>query len=203
MEHLQQHIEALIFAAEQPILLTEIQQCLDAAFETQFAAEVIRDNLEKIKNKFADQTFAFELTEIADGYQFLTKPAYHAPVSAYLRQTTKRRLSQAAIETLAIIAYRQPVSKTELEHIRGVSCDYTLQKLLEKELVLISGRSEGPGRPLLYATSPKFMHYFGLKNLADLPKPKEFAILENAIGEEKSIEEAVNSAPNTSLLDQP
>ncbi len=196
MEHLQQHIEALIFAAEQPIAIVEIQQCLEAAFETQFAPEVIRHTLEKIKSRYSDDSFAFELTAIADGYQFLTKPAYHAPVSAYLRQTTKRRLSQAAIETLAIVAYRQPVSKTELEHIRGVSCDYTLQKLLEKELVLITGRSEGPGRPLLYGTSVKFMHYFGLKNLSDLPKPKEFAALENAIGAEKPIEEIMDNLPD-------
>ena len=100
-----------------------------------------------------------------------------------IKQNTKTRLSQAAMETLAIIAYKQPVSKSELEEIRGVSCDYALQKLLEKELVLITGRSESPGRPLLYGTSDKFMEYMGINALSDLPKPKDFKEVENSIGE--------------------
>ncbi len=113
----------------------------------------------------------------------MTKGAYHNTVAVHLKQTTKRRLSQAALETLALVAYKQPVTKTDLEAIRGVNCDYALQKLLEKELVLIVGRSEGPGRPLLYATSDKFMDYLGIKTLADLPKPKDFKEVENTIGE--------------------
>jgi len=87
------------------------------------------------------------------------------------------------METLAIIAYKQPVTKSELEEIRGVSCDYALQKLLEKELVLITGRSESPGRPLLYGTSDKFMDYMGIRSLNDLPRPKDFKETENVIGE--------------------
>ena len=88
----------------------------------------------------------------------------------------------AALETLAIVAYKQPVTKSDLEEIRGVNCDYALQKLLEKELVMISGRSEGPGRPLLYATTDKFMDYMGINSLNDLPKPKEFKETENSVG---------------------
>jgi len=106
-----------------------------------------------------------------------------------LRQTTKKRLSQAALETLSIIAYKQPVSKNELEQIRGVSCDYSIQKLLEKELIEIAGRSEAPGRPLLYRSSQKFMDYFGLKSLRDLPKTKDFKEPESEIGEPTAIEE--------------
>ena len=99
-----------------------------------------------------------------------------------------KRLSQAALETLSIVAYKQPVSKTELEQIRGVSCDYAIQKLLEKELVEIQGRSDAPGRPLVYGTSEKFMDYFGIKSLKDLPKPKDFKDVENVIGENLSME---------------
>ena len=109
--------------------------------------------------------------------------------------TTKRRLSRSALETLSIVAYKQPVTKSDLEKIRGVSCDYSLQKLLEKELITITGRSEAPGRPLLYATSDKFMDYFGLKSLKDLPKPKDFKEPESEIGEKAPIEESIQPKP--------
>jgi segregation and condensation protein B len=142
-----------------------------------------------LAERYQDPVHAFEPVEIAGGWQFMTKGAYHNTVAVYLKQTTRKRLSQAALETLSIIAYRQPVSKSELEKIRGVNCDYSMQKLLEKELVSIVGRSEGPGRPLLYGTSEKFMDYFGLKSLKDLPQPKDFKEEDNAIGEQAPIEE--------------
>ena len=118
-----------------------------------------------------------------------TGGAFHAIIGTFLKQKTRRRLSRAAMETLSIIAYKQPVTKTEMEKIRGVSCDYSLQKLLEKDLVSITGRSDGPGRPLLYGTSEKFMDYFGLKSLKDLPQPKDFKTPDNSIGEQAPIEE--------------
>ena len=129
----------------------------------------------------------------------MTKGAYHGVIGTWLKQTTKKRLSQAAIETLSIIAYKQPVSKTEIEQIRGVSSDYSLQKLLEKELVSITGRSDGPGRPLLYGTSIKFMDYFGLKDLSDLPRPKDFKDPDQEIGERAPIEEAFSSDSGTEI----
>lgn len=183
MEFLKQHIEALIFTTEHPITVAEIKSVLDATFESEFETEEILRGIEDLKIRYTDSQFAFEIIEIAEGYQFLTKPAFHNSVGMYLKQTTKKRLSQAALETLSIIAYKQPVSKTELEQIRGVSCDYAIQKLLEKELVEIQGRSEAPGRPLVYGTSEKFMDYFGIKSLKDLPKPKDFKEIENQIGE--------------------
>lgn len=189
MEFLSQHIEALIFSTEHPITVAEIKSVLDAAFETTFSEEDILRGIEDLKIRYADAQFSFDIIEIAGGYQFLTKPAFHHSVGTYLRHTTKKRLSQAALETLSIIAYKQPVSKTELEQIRGVSCDYAIQKLLEKELVEIQGRSEAPGRPLVYGTSEKFMDYFGIKSLKDLPKPKDFKEIENQIGEVASMEE--------------
>jgi segregation and condensation protein B len=191
LEKLAQHIEGLVFATDAPISKEEIKACLEETFETEFAEADIEAALGQIKERYSADEFAIELVEIAGGLQFMTKGAYHPTIATWLKQTTKKRLSQAAIETLSIIAYKQPVSKTDLEAIRGVSCDYSLQKLLEKELVSIVGRSEGPGRPLLYGTSIKFMDYFGLKSLNDLPKPKDFKEPDSEIGERAPIEETV------------
>lgn len=183
MELLKQHLEALIFASPQPIALGEMKTAVDEALQADVPEQALLDVLQQTFEQYRGEQYAFELVEIAGGYQFMTKGAFHNIVAIHLKQTTKKRLSQAALETLALVAYKQPVSKTELEEIRGVSCDYALQKLLEKELVMISGRADGPGRPLLYATTDKFMDYLGLKTLADLPKPKDFKEVENSIGE--------------------
>ena len=115
----------------------------------------------------------------------MTKPEYQASIGIFLRQQSKKQLSASAMETLAIIAYKQPVTKSEVEQIRGVSCDYAIQKLLEKELVQIKGKSDGIGRPILYGTSRKFEEHFGIKSLKDLPTPKDFSAEDNKIGEEK------------------
>lgn len=183
MDFLRQHIEALIFVSPQALPLEEIQAVLSEVFQTEVSEPDIRSAIEQARAQYQAPEFAFELIDIAGGYQFMTKGAYHNTVAVHLKQTTKRRLSQAALETLALVAYKQPVTKSDLEAIRGVNCDYALQKLLEKELVLIVGRSEGPGRPLLYATSDKFMDYLGIKSLTDLPKPKDFKEVENTVGE--------------------
>lgn len=191
MDHLVQHIESLIFTTDHSISLEEIDSVLEEAFGLHFPDEQIMEAIEELKERYSSPRYAFEIVEIGGGYQFLTKGAYHNTVGVFLRQTTHKRLSRSALETLSIVAYRQPVTKSELEAIRGVSCDYAMQKLLEKELVIIVGRSDGPGKPLLYATSGKFMDYFGLKSMDDLPKPKEFSSLENSIGEHAPIEEDI------------
>lgn len=191
VEYLAQHIESLIFATDDPISVKEIQKTLEAAFETDFKEEEVEAALQQLQERYQQDEYAIEIAEVAQGYQFLTKPAYHKTVGVYLKQTTRKRLSRAALETLSIIAYKQPVTKTDMEKIRGVSCDYSIQKLLDKDLVAIVGRSEGPGRPLLYGTSDKFMDYFGLQSLDDLPKPKDFRVPGNQIGEKAPIEEAV------------
>ena len=193
MESLIQHIEALIFVAEQAITLKEIRNILEEIFERNIENEVILQLIETLKEKYNHEDFAFSIIEISEGYQFMTKEKYHETVGILLKQKTKKRLSKTALETLSIIAYKQPVTKTEVEQIRGVNSDYSVQKLLEKELVTIVGRSEKPGRPLLYSTSPKFMDYFGIKSLKDLPKVKDIVENANEIGEKQSIEE--NTAP--------
>jgi len=191
MQHLAQQVEALIFTAEQPISLKEMKLCMETAFEAEIKEEDLEAAIAELQERYAQEIYAQEILEIAGGFQFMTKPAFHPVVGQYLRQTTKKRLSRAAMETLSIIAYKQPVTKSEMEKIRGVSCDYAVQKLLEKELVDIKGRSDGPGKPLLYGTSEKFMDYFGLKNLGELPKPKDFKEPDSEIGEKAPIEEVV------------
>ena len=192
MEQLAQHIEALIFATDHAISVAEIKNCLEETFETKFKEEEIEAAIHQLQERYQQPDFSIEIVHISNGFQFLTKPAFHAGIATYLQQTTKKRLSKAALETMSIIAYKQPISKGDMERIRGVSCEYSVQKLLEKELVAIVGRSEGPGRPLLYGTSDKFMDYFGLKSLNDLPQPKDFKEPESQIGEQAPIEEMTN-----------
>ncbi len=187
------HIESLIFSSEQAITLKEIKNVLDLSFQKKFENKEIEDALANIITKYQQENFAIEIVEIAGGYQFLTKGAFFNTIGQLIKLHAKKRLSKVALETLSIIAYKQPVTKTELENIRGVNCDYSIQKLLEKELVEITGRSEGPGRPLLYGTSHKFMNYFGLKNLKDLPQLKDFKEPESQIGEAAPLQNKLNS----------
>lgn len=176
------YIEALIFAAEYALNEEEIQKVLKNTFEQTFTKEEVLGFLNTIEEKYQSEEFAIQLVSIAGGYLFMTKKEYHRIIGDFLKMTSKKKLSRAALETLSIIAYKQPITKSEMEAIRGVSCDYSVQKLLEKELVEITGRSEGPGRPLLYGTSTKFLDHFGLKDSSDLPKLKEFATTEDTIG---------------------
>lgn len=182
MELLRQQIEALIFCSEQSISMEEIAASLKISFDWDLEEAEILMAIQKIKAKYASDEYSFELLEISEGYQFLTKKQYHVTVSALIQHKAKKKLSISQMETLAIIAYRQPISKTEVEHIRGVSCDYPIQKLLEKELIEITGKSDGPGRPIIYNTSRSFMDYFGIKSVKDLPQLKDLHMEQNEIG---------------------
>lgn len=173
MENLLQHIEALIFTSESSLTLKDIQECLNKRFGLFVADADLQAALEQLTEKYNAPEFAFELKSISKGYLFMTKADYHETVSVLLKEKTVKRLTTAAMETLAIIAYKQPISKTEIEMIRGVSADYSIQKLLEKELIVIAGRSEQVGKPVLYATSATFMDYFGLNSVNDLPKLRD------------------------------
>ncbi len=186
------HIESLIFVAQQPVKREDIRYNLENALQVKIDPADIDDAIHRLQEKYWDDNFAIEIVEVAEGFQFVTKGAYHHVVGHYLKQLTKRRLSKVALETLAIIAYRQPVSRAEIEQIRGVNADYAIDKLLEKELIEIVGRSTGPGKPLLYSASPKFMDYFGLKSMEDLPQLKEFQAASEEIGEPSSLEEVVS-----------
>ena len=171
------HIEALIFASDKPLQNVEIVELLNNALgfiEDRASIEQIESAVEGIQEKYAAEFYAFELKQSGGGWQFLTKKEYHKTVAQLNGDKFLKRLSIAALETLAIIAYKQPITKSEIEAIRGVNCDYAVQKLLEKDLVIISGRNEDAvGKPLIYATSKSFMDYFGLNSTADLPKISE------------------------------
>jgi len=183
LDFLQNHIEALIFCSPSPIKLSELKSCLTEMFNADVPEEDIAGAIQRLTDKYQHEDFAFQLNKAGGGYQFLTKPAYQASIGIMLKQQSKKRLSTSALETLSIIAYKQPVSKTEVETIRGVNCDYAVQKLLEKGLIEIQGKGETVGRPLIYGTSPKFMEYFGISDLNELPTPKDFSQEINSIGE--------------------
>lgn len=183
MDFLQNHIEALIFCSPSPIKLADIKACLSEMFNADVPEEDIMGAIQRLEEKFLSEEFSFQLFKAAGGYQFLTKPAYQASISILLKQQSKKRLSTSAMETLSIIAYKQPISKTEIENIRGVNCDYAVQKLLDKGLVEIIGKAETIGRPMLYGTTAKFMEYFGISDLVELPTPKDFSTEINTIGE--------------------
>jgi segregation and condensation protein B len=184
MENIEQYIEALIFVSEQSIRTEEIMYCLQEAFTQDFTEDDIHRSIKNIGDKYRDPQFAIELVKLNNGYQFLTKKSYHAIVSLLQAQRAKKKLSQAALETLAIIAYKQPVTKPDIEQIRGVNCDYSIQKLLEKELISIIGKSETIGKPILYGTSSLFMDYFGINHINELPQIKEFSDTAASIGEQ-------------------
>lgn len=190
---LQQIIESIIFISEKPVkaafLLdtlskgarTDEEETVEKPDETGavgipgLTLEAVEEALEALIAKYSDDSFAFTIRKVAQGYQFYTKESYFPYVRKAAIHRNQKRLTRSALETLSIIAYRQPITKAEVEFIRGVNCDYAVQKLLEKQLIAITGRSDGPGRPLLYGSSEFFMEYFGINDVSDLPKLKEFA----------------------------
>jgi segregation and condensation protein B len=171
------HIEVLIFASEKPLTSPDIVELINNTFgflEERISIDQVDAAVNGIKEKYDSEFYPFEVKESGGGWQFLTKKDYHQTIAQLNGDKFLKRLSNAALETLAIIAYKQPITKGEIESIRGVNTDYSIQKLLEKELILISGRSENmPGKPLLYVTSKTFMDYFGINSPEDLPKIKE------------------------------
>ena len=171
------HIEALIFASDKPLTTLEIVDLANNAFsfmDEKVSLDQVETSLEGIVEKYKAEFYPFEVIQSGGGWQFLTKKEYHKTIAQLNGDKFLKKLSAAAMETLSIIAYKQPVTKGQVEAIRGVSADYAIQKLLEKELIVISGRNETmPGHPLVYATSKSFMDYFGINSPDDLPKIKE------------------------------
>lgn len=170
----EQYIEALIFASDTSIRLEEIIICLQSTLEQNFDEKIILEIIDQITFRYQTNSSAIELVMLAGGYQFITKKEMLPIINQLNIQKSKKKLSQAALETLSIVAYRQPITKLEVEQIRGVNCDYTIQKLLDKDLISISGKADGPGRPLLYVLSEYFLDYFGINSIADLPQLKDF-----------------------------
>lgn len=195
------HIEALIFASDKPLTTLDIVELINNAFgfmEQRISLDQIEAAVEGICEKYNADFYPFEVRESGGGWQFLTKKDYHKTIAQLNGDKFLKRLSNAALETLAIIAYKQPITKGEVEAIRGVNSDYSIQKLLEKDLIIISGRNEDlPGKPLIYSTSKSFMDYFGINSADDLPKIKEVlaeqsiqgSLINNSVPDEVESEE--------------
>ena len=171
------HIEALIFASDKPLTTLEVTDLVNNALgfmDDKITLDQVESSLEGITEKYSAEFYPFEVRQSGGGWQFLTKKEYHKTVAQLNGEKFLKRLSAASLETLSIIAYKQPVTKGEIESIRGVSSDYAVQKLLEKELIVISGRNEkAVGQPLIYSTSKNFWDYFGINSSDELPKIKE------------------------------
>lgn len=197
------HIEALIFASDRPLTAMDVTELINNAFgfmEDKITMEQVQTAIGGIVEKYRSEFYSFEMRESGGGWQFLTKKDYHKTVAQLNGEKFLKRLSTAALETLAIIAYKQPITKADIESIRGVNSDYSLQKLLEKELIVITGRNEEmPGKPLVYATSKVFMDYFGINSPQDLPKLKEIydeAIIQPTVMREENYSEKGNDGEN-------
>ncbi|MEO7962247.1 MAG: SMC-Scp complex subunit ScpB [Ginsengibacter sp.] len=192
------HIEALIFASDKPLTVAELTELINNALgfiEDRATEDQVEASVKAIEEKYHSEFYSFEVIQSGGGWQFLTKTPFHTTIAQLNGDKFLKKLSVASLETLSIIAYKQPVTKSEIELIRGVNCDYAVQKLLEKELVIIAGRKENaPGKPLIYTTSRSFMDYFGINSPEELPKIKE--VLNQEIIEATRIENALNISEN-------
>ena len=161
-------IETLLFVAGEPI----VPDHLVSLFDGELDRKTIKQILDQMTIKYRDRTI--QLTEVANGYKLCTRPQYGEWIKKFLHEERRRTLSQAALESLAIVAYRQPITRPEIEEIRGVDASGVLRNLLEKNLIKITGRKDVVGRPIVYGTTKKFLEHFGLKSLSDLPPLEEF-----------------------------
>jgi segregation and condensation protein B len=197
------HIEALIFASDKPLTAIEMTELLNNAFgfmDDKLTLDQVSTGIDGIVAKYNTEFYPFEVRESGGGWQFLSKKHYHKTIAQLNGEKFLKRLSTAALETLAIVAYKQPITKGEIESIRGVNSDYSIQKLLEKELIVIIGRNEDmPGKPLIYSTSKSFMDYFGINQTTDLPRLRE--VLSESLEEPSLINYTpVNLELNTALV---
>ena len=177
MEDIKNIIESFLLVAEEPLTIDRIKNILSLAGKKE-----IQNALTELSSEYEKRKGGFFLREVAGGYQIRTRPEYREWIKRLI-QPKPLRLSKPALETLAIIAYKQPIIRSDIEHIRGVNCGGILRMLLERKLVRILGRKAIPGRPHLYATTKHFLEVFDLKNLEDLPTPKEISELSDAASE--------------------
>jgi segregation and condensation protein B len=194
--NLQAALEALLFSSDQPLSLSLLAESLDAP------PDQVAEALVALEAGYAARGAGIQVREIAGGHLLVTAPEHSEWVGRLLRGRKKMRLSRAALETVAIIAYKQPVTKSEVEAIRGVDSSGVLATLLERSLVTIRGRSKVIGRPLLYGTTQEFLDYFGLRELAELPRPEELRALV-AAREPEQLDMMEIEAPADSVVNSP
>ena len=172
-------VESLIFASDEEITLKEIKDLLDG-FKISVSVKEVEDSINELNDDYEKNGNAFEIIKVAGGFQYATRKKFAHFLGKLTAETQKKKLSQSAIETLSIIAYKQPITRTEIEFIRGVNVDYIVNSLLERDLISIKGRADGPGRPILYGTTASFLKVLGMSSVEDLPKLKEInEILKN------------------------
>ncbi|HYM20109.1 MAG TPA: SMC-Scp complex subunit ScpB [Candidatus Kapabacteria bacterium] len=225
-------VEALIFASDEPLSAQEIRSLIldeplrriipsdhtqsesdgdmfnppaeeSTKRKSLLDLDIIRQAVAQLNGEYESNGRVFRIIEIAGGYQFATSPTVSMYVSRLYKERSRRRLSNASLETLAIVAYKQPVSKADIENIRGVNCDEVLKSLLEKNLVTITGRAESVGRPLLYGTTDEFLRQFGLASMRDLPKPREIEeMLKEEAVKATTLDEAANEFVDPDALQE-
>lgn len=167
-------IEALIFASDEPISSEKIRSIIvENEEQIEIDEDTVADFVEKLNQRYDENGLSFRIERLAGGYTFVTQSKYHYWLSVFQHENAFRKLSQSAIESLAIVAYRQPITKPEVDQIRGVDSGYIIRQLMEKALIEVSGRADSPGKPLLYRTTKHFLRHFGLNSVQDLPKPRE------------------------------
>lgn len=202
-QELKNIVETLLFVADTPLSTDRIKSVVSAD------AKEIKDVLSQLSKEYEERKGGFSLMEIAGGYQIRTRPEYAEWVKK-LVQPNPLRMSKAALETLTIIAYKQPIIRSEIEHIRGVDSGGILRMLLELKLIRVLGRKEIPGRPLIYSTTKRFLEIFGLKDLKDLPTPEEIKGLVNPSFPERLnpdqlpliVTEDLESVPKDTLIEE-
>ncbi|MFA5059015.1 MAG: SMC-Scp complex subunit ScpB [Candidatus Omnitrophota bacterium] len=188
-------VEAVLFVSEKPITLDQIKEIVEGV-----DGAAIHSAIVSLQQEYTERKSGMSIVEIAGGYQMLTNPDYALYIKKFYHSTHKEKLSKPALETLAIVAYKQPISRLDIELIRGVNCDGVVAHLLEKNLIKIVGRKEVPGRPYIYGTTKQFLEYFGLKSLADLPKLEDFSSLQPV---DEQPEQEVIRAGERSEITQP
>ena len=166
-----QIIEALLFANAMPINQAQLNQVFDSSVPS------LKESVERLNDFYLSNERPYSINSIAGGYQLVTNPNYDIWIRRLLGKSNKLTLSSAALDTLAIIAYKQPIGRYDIEAIRGVDSSGVIKTLLTRNLIMIKGRADGPGRPLLYSTTKRFLDHFGLNRLSDMPKLKEVAEL--------------------------
>jgi segregation and condensation protein B len=194
MHDLKHIIESLLFVADEPLTVDKLRGIIETADGKQ-----IREALQMLADEYEQRAGGFLLREIAGGWQMRSRPEYHEWIKRML-QPSPQRLSRAALETLALIAYKQPIIRADIEHVRGVDCGGVLRQLMERKLIRVLGRKEIAGRPLIYATTKLFLEIFDLKDLNDLPTPMEIAEFGAALRDGQS-EDAIRNAAQIARVD--
>ena len=195
MDDIKNIVESLLFVAQEPLTIDRLKKIITGA-----QSQELREALGELAADYETRQGGFYLNHVAGGYQIRTRPEYKEWIKRML-QPKPLRLSKPALETLAIIAYKQPVIRSDVEHIRGVDCGGVLRVLLERKFIRVLGRKEIPGRPLIYATTKRFLEVFDLKNLKDLPTPKEIEEFGSALAEEMDETERKEEAAEISSED--